>query len=616
MIALLACLLACSQSEEDQEEAAMAAAIPHRLDHGRITLSGADRAAMGLVVTTARDGDVPDARIRFGTVSGTADTEAWVVAPLDGRLGTASVAFGADVASGAALLTVLPNVASGDAVGASGLGDELVALPLMGGRFLPEFHEGSLIAHVFAVPGSALAETTKRADEVARKGLGAPPAETHAAHVAARVGRAALDEDAAPVDRVEMDFRLPDDFSGEWGAAVADIAHQIGRVPGVGFVVEGFLGERIHEVLSGETAPIVVKVTGPDLDGVRALAGDALAIMGDVRGLGQVSVDPQIDVPQLRVRPRRDDLARAGVRASDVVGQMVRWRQGEPVAQAMSRDGRLVDVVVAGPLAMRDEAAVRDLPIRTATGAWWPLSSLADVDVVPAPASVAHDGGLVVVHIGADAPGAALTGAVSRLQRAFDEDLHVPAGYHVAIAGEAAERSGAATDLLIVGALVLGGVFALLSVAFGSSVDAGIVLLNLPLGLLGGVLAALLLPEGLSVSGFVGFVTLFGICARNGIMLVSHTKHLDAERPDLARRDRVLLAAEERLLPILMTAATAGLGLLPLALSGESAGSELESPMAVIVCGGLVTSTALNMLVLPTIYAWRAGNELAGGSVG
>ncbi len=234
-----------------------------------------------------------------------------------------------------------------------------------------------------------------------------------------------------------------------------------------------------------------------------------------------------------------------------------------------------------------------------------PLSEIVELAPAQSPAVIQREGGERRIAIGATASGASLTGAVATLESQVRQ-MQLPPGYRVDIGGEAAARSHAAVRLLVVGALVLAGIFMFLAIAFESPRDAGIVLLNIPLGLVGGVVAAAVTPEGLSVAGFVGFVTLFGIICRNGIMLVAHKRQLDREHADVPPVERVLRAAEERLLPILMTAATAGLGLLPLALSFEAAGSELEAPMALIVCGGLVTSTALNLVVLPAVYVWFA----------
>jgi Cu/Ag efflux pump CusA len=288
---------------------------------------------------------------------------------------------------------------------------------------------------------------------------------------------------------------------------------------------------------------------------------------------------------------------------------VIAWRQGRSWTQILSRDGRVVDVAVAGPLATRDRSALDDLPIGARLAGPVHLAAVATIDEVAAPAVIYHENGERRISIGVDAPGGALSRSVGVLEQRLATEIAVPQGYRLDISGEAVARRDAARRLFLVGSLVLLGVFVLLATAFTSLGDATIALVNFPLGLIGGVVGALLSPEGLSVAGLVGFVTLFGIIARNGIMLVTHKRHLDAEHPHDDPIARILRAAEERLLPIVMTAATAGLGLLPLALSFGAAGSELEAPMALIVCLGLLTSTALNMLVLPTIYVWLTRRE-------
>lgn len=480
----------------------------------------------------------------------------------------------------------------------------LAVLPFLGGRFLPEFHEGGLIAHVIAVPGTSLEETTRLALKVHAQMDGVT------VRVASRIGRAELDEDAAPVHRIELDLVTRPNDKREWDLIVADVAARIGRVPGLGFVVEGFLGERVHEILSGETAPIVVKVIGPDLATLRGLAANVTRTMSGIRGIGTIRPEPQIDVPEIRVRPDPAALLRYGVRSLDLSDDMAAWRQGRALAQVLGRDGRVMDIALAGPPERREWEALRDVPIASDISGTVDLGTLAAIDRVDVPAIVNHEGGERRITIGADARGAGLSGAVRRLEQKLAE-IDLPRGYHLEVGGEGVARREAGSQLLLVGALVLLGMFAVLAMAFASVKDAGIVLLNLPLGIIGGVVAAAFLPEGLSVAGFVGFVTLIGIISRNGIMLVAHKRHLDAEHPDDEPIERILRASEERLLPILMTAACAGLGLLPLALSIESAGTELESPMALIVCAGLITSTALNMLVLPTVYVWLERRRVA-----
>ena len=229
--------------------------------------------------------------------------------------------------------------------GATGVAAALaiVVIPFLGGRFLPEFRERSLIGHLFALPGTSLDETMRLGHQVDEQMRPMPMA-----HTAARAGRAELDEDAAPVNRLEIDLVLGGGGEGEWDALVADAATRIGRVPGVGFAVEGFLGERINEVLSGETAPVVVKVIGPDIDQLRRLAAQVSSIAQMTPGLGATQAEPQVDVTQLRIRPDQAQLARYGVRAVELTDDVISWRQGESVTQILNRDGRVV-IVSASP---------------------------------------------------------------------------------------------------------------------------------------------------------------------------------------------------------------------------------------------------------------------------
>lgn len=474
-----------------------------------------------------------------------------------------------------------------------------VAMLFVGGGFLPEFRESSLIAEINAPPGSALGEVARmgqRIDRQLRPGA--------AVHTAARIGRAELDEDASPLYKIEMDIGLKPDDSRALDEIAFDLSKRIASVPGVGFTVSGFLSERINETLSGETSPVVVKITGPDLDQMRAIAARVGHEMERTSGLTAIRPEPQVDVPQIRIRPNRAALAQYGVTPAQLSDEIVGWRQGLTTAEIFGENGRSVGIAVAGPPEFRSWSRVADLPISAGAHPGLTLSDVATVDQSREPVSLQHDNGQRRIVIGADAHGTRISSVVSALQSRLAK-LDLPPGYTATIAGQSVARGDAATRLLLVGGFVLFAIFVLLTMAFSSMTDAGIVLLNFPLGLIGGVLGATLAPGGLSVAGFVGFVTLFGIIARNGIMLVAHKRLLDTELPYVPPVDRILRAAEERLLPITMTAATAGLGLLPLAFSLTAAGSELEAPMAIIVIGGLITSTALNMLVLPTVYVWR-----------
>ena len=472
----------------------------------------------------------------------------------------------------------------------------LAALPLLGGAFLPDFHAGVLIAELRAAPGTSLEQTTRlsqRVDSVLRRQVGLP-------RIVARVGRATLDEDAAPVNRVEMDLVLP--RGSDPDTVGAAIRQRLARLPGVDVGVEGFLGERINEILSGERAPIAVKFSGNDLGALRAAARALVPELWRMRGVASVSSPALVDAPTVDLRLDDARLDIAGVRRSRVVDAVAAWHRGLGVASLNVPGGFSVPVVLAGRGGLRSRLA--DLPVSTAYSSVLPVSSFASRRNGSEPSLIRHEGGRRVVTVMARTKDGQLSSVAARIDKLMAA-THLPAGSSWKLAGQAAERSQASSELAFTVGLVLAAVFAFLWLAFGSFVDAGVVLGGLPLGLAGGVVAAFLLPEGLSMAGLVGFVTLAGIISRNGIMLVSHKNQLFSQAPERPRAELVLQAARERLLPILMTAAAAFFGLLPLAASIGRPGSELEAPMALIVCAGLVSSTVLNLVAVPAFYLWR-----------
>ncbi len=475
----------------------------------------------------------------------------------------------------------------------------LLVLPFIGGGFLPEFREGVLIAEVAAWPGTSLEETTRlgrKIDAVLRADGGLP-------HVAVRVGRASLDEDAAPVHRMEMDLVLPAD-SGDPEEVAAGIMDRMGEIPGISFGVEGFMGERINELLSGERAPIAVKLFGRDLGALRAAAGALVEKMARLPGIQAVQCAGLVDVPTTDLRIDESLLGVAGVRRGEVVDAVAAWRQGLAVAEALAPNGFSVPVVIAGPPGFSSGSRLGDLPVFTVSSTALPLSALVEITDGSEPQSIAHEGGRRLLTVTARAKAGQLSAAAARIERLL-AGTTFPPGASWELSGQAAERRTAGGRLAVIIGLVLTAVFVFLWMAFGSAVDAGVVLGGLPPGMVGGVAAAMLLPEGLSMSGFIGFVALSGIISRNGIMLVAHKNYLLAKHPGAPAEELVAQAARERLLPILMTAATAFFGLLPLAASIGGAGSELEAPMALIVCGGLLSATTLNLFAVPAFYLWR-----------
>lgn len=482
-------------------------------------------------------------------------------------------------------------------------------LPSLGGRFLPEFHENTLIVRAQATPGTSLPEAQRLLARIDAAVRAAP-----VVRVAGRAGRAELDDDGAPVQGLEIDLALDPDREGEPEDAIVELARRIGSVPGIGFVIEGFLSERIHEVLTGETAPIVVAIRGPDRATLQRLAADVSATLRDANGIAAVRPDAGLDAPEIHVTPIEHRLQLAGLLPAEVGAMVGMTLRGQHVLSFLEPDGRPVDVVLAGAPQLRSRDALGQIVLTSPTLGPVTLDRFIEVDERFVPTLARREGGQPIVVLAASTHDMPLSDVADDVEHRLAA-MAVPPGYELVVGGEAAARRDAAWQLLAIGSLVAAAVLAMLAIAFASLRDAAVVLLNIPFGLVGGVAAASLAPEGISVAGFVGFVTLFGIIARNGIMFVTHKQHLERTRPDLDPVDIVFLAAEERLLPIVMTAATAGLALLPLAASFELAGSELEAPMAIVVCGGLLSSTALNLVVLPTLYvhlALRARTRLRG----
>jgi len=475
----------------------------------------------------------------------------------------------------------------------------LIILPFVGGGFLPEFREGVLIGEVSVWPGTSLQETTRigtRIDSALRGNAGLP-------HVAIRVGRASLDEDAAPVHRMEIDMVLPQD-SGDPEEIASDLMSRMGKIPGVRASVEGFLGERINEILSGQRAPIAIKIFGNNLDTLRETVTGLVPRLAALDGIQTVQAAGLVDIPTTDLQIDESRLAIAGVRRGEVVDAVAAWRQGLEVAEINAPGGFSIPVVIAGPKSLRERSRIPDLPIFTASSSVLPLSALVSIEDGAEPPTIDHEGGRRVITITARATEGQLSQVASRIEWLMATTT-LPVDSSWQLAGQAVERRETSGRLALIAAIVLCAAFAFLWMAFDSAVDAGVVLAGIPLGMTGGTIAALLLPEGLSMAGLVGFVALSGIISRNGIMLVTHKNHLLAQGAGINVEDAVLQSAAERLLPIMMTAATAFFGLLPLAVSIEAAGSELESPTALIVCAGLLSSTVLNLVAVPAFYLWR-----------
>ena len=481
-------------------------------------------------------------------------------------------------------------------MGAAGLtGASLLALPFLGRSFLPEFQEGSLVISALTVPGTSLDESDalgRRIEEI----LLAHPA---VAETARRTGRAELDEHAQGVNAAEIDARL--DLSGhDYDTVLEELRSNLGIVPGTQITIGQPIGHRIDHMLSGTRASIAIKVFGPDLYQLRRLAAEVEAVAQQVEGTVDVATEQQADVPQVRVAMERPAMARYGVTSSHLAEAIDVAFAGEAVSQVLEGQ-RAFDLVVRFAPEYRGSLdAVRAARVNTPVGSQVPLGTLADVRHDLGPNAISREDVQRLIVVQSNVAGRDVTSVVDDIQAAIGVEVDLPSGYYIEYGGQFESAAEATRTIGLMSLLSLAAIFLLLFVEFGSVRQVFLVMVNLPLALVGGVLAVGLTSGVLNVATLVGFITLFGIAVRNGILMVSHYNHLLAE--GVALRQAVVQGSMERLSPIMMTALTAGLALLPLALSGGEPGNEIQSPMAVVVLGGILTSLALNMVVVPVLF--------------
>lgn len=475
----------------------------------------------------------------------------------------------------------------------------------LGTTFLPEFNEGALTLSVVTLPGTSLAESDRIGRRVEEILLSHP----EVAATDRRTGRAELDEHAQDVNASEIDVRLHPS-SGSREAMLASMRAAFAALPGTVVTIGQPIAHRIDHLLSGTRASIAVKVFGDDLPQLRLLAEQIRAAMAEVPGAVDVSVEQQVDVPQLAVAFDRERLAPYGLQAGAAAEAVEAALMGRKVGQMLEGD-RTFDVVLrARALETPDREGLGELLIDTPTGARVPLKMLADLRPDAGPNTISRENVQRKIVVMANVAGRDLGAVVADIRAAVGTRVDVPPGFHVAYGGQFESAEEASRVLSILGAVVIAAIFLLLSVALGGGRNAALVMVNLPLALIGGVVAAWLGGGVLSVGSLVGFITLFGVATRNGIMLVSHYDHL-MRHEGASLDEAVTRGSLERLSPVLMTALCAGLALVPLVLAGHAPGNEIQAPMGVVILGGLATSTALNMIVLPVLFA-RFGRRGAG----
>ena len=478
----------------------------------------------------------------------------------------------------------------------------LALLPYFGLSFLPEFREGNYIIAMTTLPGTSLQESMRLGALVRQDLLKYP----QVVSIDQRAGRSDLDDDAQPPNFSEFDVRL--DFAKNPAmtaeALLEKIRQDLAGIPGVVFNVGQFIAHRMDEVQSGVRAQVAIKVFGSNLSTLYQLGQDVQKVLQSVPGAVDINLEQQIRVPQVTIKIDRIKAARYGMTVGDIAQDIQMSLNGE-VLSSVQEGSRTFDLYVRLEQTARNSVeAIRDLlvdaPSLNPDGkAKIPLREVADVAVQDEPFSINRESVQRLIVVAFNVQGRDLASVIRDTQSKIDAQVKLPSGYHTEYGGQFESQHQANRTLLSFGALALLGAVILLYKVFGTFREALLVLFNLPLAMIGGIVALYLAGANMSVAAVIGFITLFGIATRNGIILVTHYNQLRKEGRPL--QEVVVQGTLDRLVPVLMTAATAALGLIPLLL-GSPVGKELEQPLAQVVLGGLVTSTFLNMIVVPTVY--------------
>jgi Cu(I)/Ag(I) efflux system membrane protein CusA/SilA len=472
----------------------------------------------------------------------------------------------------------------------------VVAISSFGRSFLPEFNEGSLNIAAATAPGTSL-ETSDQIVARLERYLLQHPAVTS---VIRSTGRAERDEHAMDVNFSELEVGL-DLRKRDREVILAEVRAQAASIPGLTVTVGQPISHRIEHLVSGVRANLAVKIYGPELDRLRALAKEAAAAIKDIPGLVDLNVEQQTDVPQLIVRPKATELAAFGLRPGELATFVEMAFAGRRVG-AWWEGERVYDLVLRFPQDHQAEfSRLAATPIDVRGERFTELSAVAQVEKTTGPNLINRENVERRIVVTANVTGRDLRGAALEVERRL-ATLPLPPGYHRQLGGEFESEASASQTILGLSLLALVGMAGLLLLAFGSWRDAALVMLNLPLALVGGALAVQLSGGIMNIASLVGFVTLFGIATRNGIMMITHYRHLLAvEGWSLERA--VVDGSVDRLVPILMTALTAGLALIPIVLATGEPGNEIQAPMAAVILGGLTSSTLLNLLVIPPLFA-------------
>ncbi len=473
----------------------------------------------------------------------------------------------------------------------------LATFPFFGGAFLPEFREGHFIIHMSAIPGTSLQESMRLGKQVTQELLKLSEVRS----VSQQVGRSEKSDDTWGVHYSEINVDLKPLAGEEAEAVQSKIRKALSQFPGVYFAIKSFLTERIEETISGSTAQVVIKLFGEDLDVLDQKSKEIMQLLTKIEGATDVQMESQPSVPQFTVKLKMDRLTQLGFQPTVVLDAIQSAYHGAYSSQIFEGN-RVFDVVVLLDDSLKkDPEVISELMLRNPDGAWFPLKELADVQSGTGRYVILHENTHRRQAVTCNVGGRDLASFTNEVRKRIGKEISFPGGTYPVIGGAAEAQSQAQKELWVFSLMAGSGIILLLWTVFKNGRNLLLVLSNLPFALVGGVLAVFFTGGWLSLGSLVGFVTLFGITTRNSIMLISHYEHLVDKEEESWGTQTAIRGAAERLLPILMTASVTALGLLPIALGSGEPGREIEGPMATVILGGLLSSTALNLLVLPSL---------------
>ena len=473
----------------------------------------------------------------------------------------------------------------------------------LGRSFLPPFNEGSFTINISSLPGISLEESDKMGHRAEELLLSIPEIQT----VARKTGRAELDEHALGVNvsEIEAPFELKDRSRSE---LVAEVREKLGTIVGANVEIGQPISHRIDAMLSGTKANIAIKLFGDDLNRMFTLGNEIKSAIQGIPGIADLNVEQQIERPQLVISPKREMLAKYGISLPEFSEFVNVCLAGETVSQVYEK-GKSFDLTVRVKDDLRDKMEkIRNLMIDTGDGQKIPLNYVAEIRSAMGPNTISRENVKRKIVISANVADRDLRSVVNDIQAQVDAQIKLPEGYHIEYGGQFESEQAASRTLALTSFMSIVVIFLLLYHEFRNVKESAIILINLPLALIGGVFALLITTGEVSIPAIIGFISLFGIATRNGMLLISHYNHLQQEE-GYGVYDSVIRGSLDRLNPILMTALSSALALIPLALSGDLPGNEIQSPMAKVILGGLLTSTFLNGFIIPIVYLMMHRNQ-------